>query len=277
MASSRSGLRPPRLCVAVSVLLLSSASLAESNTSELTQSEHQELDSNASSSTDLTLPSSGFEWGIGVGFAVPFGHADSGARVFEAAPGGGDASMQIRDGSMGGLVTYRVPLILELGYRLSPRWWIGLRPEIATGGYGGQCPTAADCKWTDLRLGALAKLHFAPNTKMDPWLGVNLGWEWLRPSASVTLPGEVTGSATAQSVNIKQTIGGPLLEVLGGLAFDFGEHIQAGPFVSAAVGRYVRSWFECSSTAIGCAQPSWIDDGAFHGWVSIGIAGTHGP
>lgn len=277
MASLRSGLRPSCLCVAVSVLLLPTASLAQSSTWELTQPEHQELGSSASLSTEPSLPDSGFEWGIGVGFALPFGYADSGARVFEAGSSGADASMQIRDGSMDGLVTYRVPLILELGYRLSPRWWIGLRPEIATGGYGGECPTAANCKWTDLRLGALAKLHVAPGSPMDPWLGVNLGWEWMRPSTSVVLPGEVTGSAAAQSVNIKQTIGGPLLEVLGGLRFDFGEHVQAGPFVSAAIGRYVRSWFECASTAVGCASPSWIDDGAFHGWLSIGIGGTHGP
>lgn len=277
MASLRSGLRPSCFCVAVSVLLLSTASLAQTNTSELTHPEYREQDSSSSLSTERRLPDSGFEWGISLGLAVPFGHADSGARIFEAASGGPDASMQIRDGSMGGLVTYRIPLILELGYRVSPRWWLGLRPEIATGGHGGQCPTTANCKWTDLRLGALAKFHLAPSSSMDPWLGVNLGWEWMRPSTSVTLPAEVTGSAAAQSVNIKQTIGGPLLELLGGLRFDFGEHVKAGPFVSAAVGRYVRSWFECSSTAAGCASPSWINDGAFHGWVSIGIGGTHGP
>src|SRR5690606_34086905 len=73
MASLRSGLRPSCLCVAVSVLLLPTASLAQSSTWELTQPEHQELGSSASLSTEPSLPDSGFEWGIGVGFALPFG------------------------------------------------------------------------------------------------------------------------------------------------------------------------------------------------------------
>lgn len=235
------------------------------------------VESNPSLTTQRSLPESGFEWGLGVGFSVPFGDADSGASLFDSGGQAPITGLQLRDGGMDGIVSYRVPFILDLGYRISPRWWVGLRPEFGTGGFGTECPTTARCSWTDARLGAVAKWHVDPSSRSDPWLGLNLGWEWLRSSASVLLPPEVTGTSSNQGVTARQTIAGPLLEALGGLSFHFGENIHAGPFVSAAVGRYLRSSYDCLSAALGCPSPSWIEDGAFHAWLSIGISGTHGP
>lgn len=224
-----------------------------------------------------SFPESGFEWGLGVGFAMPFGDADSGASLFDTGGQAPNSGLAIRDGTMAGLVSYRVPFVLDLGYRISRAWWVGLRPEFGTGGFGTECPTGANCNWTDARLGAVAKMHLDPMSHSDPWLALNVGWEWMRPSVSVLLPPEVTGLTSSQSVSAKQTVSGPLLELLGGLSFDFGENIHAGPFVSAAVGRYLRSSFDCPSAALGCPAPAWIRDGAFHAWLSVGIAASHGP
>lgn len=227
--------------------------------------------------TEPPLPESGFELGIGTGFAMPFGDADSGASLFDSGGQSPNTGLSIRDGKMSGIVAYRVPLILDLGYRLDRTWWLGLRPEVGTGGFGTECPTQANCNWTDARVGVVAKHHFDPMSVTDPWLGLNLGWEWMRSTASVVLPPEVTGLSSSQSVSAKQTISGPILELLGGLNFDLGRHIHAGPFLSAAVGRYFRSSFDCPSAALGCPAPSWIEDGAFHAWLSVGISGSHGP
>lgn len=227
--------------------------------------------------TEPELAEQGFEFGLGTGLALPFGNADSGASLFDTGGQAPNSGLQVRDGTMSGLVSYRVPLVLDAGYRVSPTWYLGARAEAATGWFGTECPDIAKCSWTDARFGALAKYHFAPTSHTDPWLGIGLGWEWLRSSASFLLPPEVTGLQSNQGVTAKQTIGGPLLELLGGLAFDWGQHIHAGPFASAAVGRYVRSSFDCPSAALGCPAPSWIDDGAFHAWLSLGISGTHGP
>ncbi len=228
-------------------------------------------------SAERVLPESGFEWGLGVGFAMPFGDADSGASLFDTGGEAPNSGLPIREGAMDGIVSYRVPFILDLGYRISPGWWVGLRPELGTGGFGKECPTSATCSWTDARLGAITKFHLDPTSNSDPWLGLNVGWEWMRSSASVLLPPEVTGLSSNQGVTAKQTISGPILEALGGLSFHFGEHIHAGPFVSAAVGRYLRSSFDCPSAALGCPSPTWIENGTFHAWLSIGISGTHGP
>lgn len=227
--------------------------------------------------TEPPLPESGFELGIGTGFAMPFGDADSGASLFDSGGQSPNAGISIRDGKMSGIVAYRVPLLLDLGYRLDRTWWLGVRPEVGTGGFGSECPTQANCNWTDARVGVVVKHHFDPGSLTDPWLGLNLGWEWMRSTASVVLPPEVTGLSSSQSVSAKQTISGPTLELLGGLNFDLGRHIHAGPFLSAAVGRYFRSSFDCPSAALGCPAPSWIEDGAFHAWLSLGISGSHGP
>ena len=128
-----------------------------------------------------------------------------------------------------------------------------------------------------MRLGVQARYHFSPKANVDPWLGLNLAWEWLRSSASIVLPPEVTGLSSSQAVTAKQLIHGPLLELLGGLSFDLGHQLHAGPFLSAAAGRYIRSTFDCPTEALGCPDPAWIDDGAFHAWVSLGVSGTHGP
>lgn len=213
-----------------------------------------------------TLPETGFQWGLAVAFGLPLGKADGGASLF-ADTGNGAQPFSIRDGSMSGLVSYHVPLALDLGYRLSPTWWIGLRPQAATGGKGDQCPTGATCFFADARVSALAKYHFAPHSSMDPWLGLALGWEWLFTSLAASVP---------EAVDAKQNLSGPLLQALGGLAFDLGGHLRVGPFASAAVGRYVWNGLECSE-ALGCPDSYFVRDGGFHAWLSIGISGDYGP
>jgi hypothetical protein len=168
---------------------------------------------------------------------------------------------------MSGIVAYRIPLALDLGYRVSPAWWLGLRPEAATGGTGDQCPTGANCHFTDVRLSAMVKYHLAPGSSIDPWLGLTLGWEWLLSTLAVSIP---------EAVGAKQTLSGPLLQALGGLSIDFGSHIHAGPFASAALGRYVWNGLVCSEQ-LGCPGSYFVKDGAFHAWLSIGIAGEYGP
>ncbi len=261
------------------VLLAPSASLAQGV-------EQPPADSSSVATQDAPAPAptdepvlaeSGFELGLGTGFALPFGDADSGASLFDTGGRPPNSGLQIRDGAMSGIVAYRVPLLLDVGYRLSPAWYVGARAEAGTGGFGTECPTQANCNWTDARIGALVKFHLDPSATSDPWLGLNVGWEWLRSSASFVLPPEVTGLTSSQSVSAKQTISGPLIELLAGLGFDFGQHIHAGPFVAAGAGRYLRSSFDCPSAALGCPAPSWIENGAFHAWLSVGVSGSHGP
>ncbi len=212
------------------------------------------------------LPETGFQWGLGVGIGLPLGNADGGATLFADVNDGSEAFVT-RDGSMSGIASFQVPLALDLGYRVSPTWWLGLRPHVGTGGKGDECPTTASCHFTGVGLSALLKYHHNPKGSMDPWLGVGLGWEWLLTTLSVAIP---------QSVRAKQALSGPLLQALGGLAFDLGAHIHAGPYATASIGRYVWNSLDCSEQ-LGCPSSYFVKNGAFHAWLGIGVGGEYGP
>ena len=224
---------------------------------------------------DDVSPESGFEWGLGVGVALPLGNADSGSALYNDDEGVVE-SFRIRGGEMSGVASYRVPLALDLGYRSSPPWWVGLRAEAGLGGFGDECPTAASCHFTDARLMAWVKHHFSPNSSTDPWLGVGLGYEWLSVVAQVALEAVEPSLPFYQAVSAQQTLSGPLLMVQGGLGFDLGEDVRVGPYIGAALGRFVWTSFECPNE-LGCPDNAFVDDGSFHGWLSVGVAGTHGP
>src|SRR5690606_27104136 len=84
------------------------------------------LESSADTDTNGNdLPETGFQWGLGVGFGLPLGNADGGATLF-ADVANGSRPFVTRDGSMAGIAAYHVPLTLDLGYRVSPAWWLGL-------------------------------------------------------------------------------------------------------------------------------------------------------
>lgn len=212
------------------------------------------------------LPDTGFQWGLAVGFGLPLGKADGGASLFADVADGSEPFVT-RNGSMSGISRYHVPLALDLGYRVSPTWWLGLRPHLATGGSGDQCPTTASCHFVDARLSALLKYHINPHSPMDPWLGVGLGWEWLMTTLTVAIP---------ETVRAQQSLSGPLLQALGGLAFDCGNNIHAGPFASGAIGRYVWNGLVCSEQ-LGCPGSYFVRNGAFHAWLTVGVSGEYGP
>jgi hypothetical protein len=225
---------------------------------------------NTSDTDDPTLvrafPETGFQWGLALGFGLPLGNADAGASLF-ANTANGEQPFVTRDGSMSSIVSYHVSLALDLGYRLGPNWWVGIRPQAATGGNGDQCPTGANCHFSDARLSALLKYNSSPHSSLNPWFGVGLGWEWLMTTLTAAIP---------ESVGVKQNLSGPLLQALGGLGFDFADHIHAGPYAAVAVGRYIWNGLECSA-ALGCPGSYFVKDGAFHAWLSVGISGEYGP
>lgn len=218
------------------------------------------------SASDVEMPQQGFQWGVALGFGLPLGNADGGASLRSSEETGSQLFAE-RDGSLSGIAAYHVSLALDLGYRLSPQWWIGLRPEAATGGKGDQCPSGIGCHFVDFRAAALVKHHLAPHSSFDPWLGVALGWEWLAVRVSHRELSQVT---------VKQTLSGPILQALGGLAFDLGGQLHVGPFATVALGRYVWNGLECGE-GVGCPDSNFVKDGAFHAWLGLGVSGEYGP
>src|SRR5690606_18059275 len=102
------------------------------------------LDAGASASTAAATDerSEGFEHGLRLGLSVPIGKT-------------GEPN-DLRSGDMGGIVGVRVPIWLDVGYRLSNEWWVGLAPVLGLGTVGSDCEDDQQCEWSDLRLSAQA-------------------------------------------------------------------------------------------------------------------------
>ncbi|MEN9579378.1 MAG: hypothetical protein RJA70_2387 [Pseudomonadota bacterium] len=193
----------------------------------------------------------------------------------ELGAGDIDAGNPFRRGALRSIAAYRVPIWLDLGYRLSAPWWIGTYAQVGSGAFGDSCPRAAECEWSDLRLGAQFTYHLSPNDPQDLWVGAGFGWQWLRGAITQTVevpgPDDSTVTVPAKASELR---GGPQLLVQGGLGWNLGETLRLGPYASAAAGMYLTDSFECSP-----GLPCDIDGRTelrLHAWFGLGVRATYG-
>ncbi len=254
----------PVVCVAPSA----AAQTPESSTSSEVRagasvSDGVGLDAASSSESDAASgTTSGFEWGLRTGLELGLGEIDDG-NAFRGA-------------DLNGVAEYRIPVWLDLGYRFTEPLWLGLYAQAGSGAFGDSCPSGAQCEWTDVRLGGQLVYNLAPTSPMDPWLGLGLGWEWLRGSVTQAVEVSVAGEQTTVSVMARELRGGPQLLLQGGLGFDLGETVRIGPYVSAAAGMYLTDSFECTP-GLDCSTEGEDLENKLHAWLGLGIRGTHGP
>ena len=199
-----------------------------------------------------------FEGGLRTGISLGLGKA------------GGSDFGPTRD--VNDIVEYRVPIWLDVGYRVSEPLTLGVYAQLGLGG-GGDC--GGSCNASDLRLGAQALWHASSG---GLWLGAGLGYEWLSVYAlTVTQrPIEEVGDSAAQLASrLAETIGGPELTLQAGLDLELEPGLSVGPYVSASVGQYLTDSFECD--ALTCPTGSSIDGSATHAWLGLGVRGSYAP
>lgn len=232
--------------------------------SELAGSSGATEDTGASASSDGAAASrTGFETGLRLGFGVPVGR---GGRSLEGAE---------RD--LSDLTSWRAPLWLDIGYRLSQVTTLGAYAQLGVGGNGDAC--AGECDWSDIRIGAQAQWRFAPGSNVSPWLGVGLGYEWLsfRTLVSVPLPDPGPDDPDAIPVRTAELLGGPELLLQGGLDFKVEDSFSVGPYASATVGQYLSDRLRCDPRDFGCPEVPSIDGSGLHSWLGVGLRGTYTP
>jgi hypothetical protein len=158
------------------------------------------------------------------------------------------------------LVFGRVPLWLELAYRVDPRWQVGMYLELAaTSVSPGQCAAGYSCTGSGVRAGLAAHWHFRPGRRVDPWLATGLGLE--RLTTDVYHPGR----------RIEQRWTGidlPLLEV--GLDVALSDRVALGPFLSGSLSRFLTY----AGTDSGATTRTAIADRSYHGWAELGLRVT---
>ena len=144
------------------------------------------------------------------------------------------------------------PLWLDLGYRYRGNWLFGgfaMFAPVST----ANCP-ASSCSATHVRIGGQVHYHFAPENKIDGFIGGGLSYEWLAFTAS---------GFTDTSV----TLGGfEWLHIQGGADFKVSDKVAIGPFGAIFFGQYssykVRDRFATAEPRI---------DGSLHQWLMIGF------
>jgi hypothetical protein len=109
---------------------------------------------------------------------------------------------------------------------------------------------------------------FRPRTRVNPWVGLATGVEWLQTSYPTYF-------------------GFPYLAVAAGIAVPVREPACVGPFVGLSAGRFQHVDSEARSTAylgssfntgLVTSQPAPpssrdITDSAWHGWIEVGVRG----
>jgi hypothetical protein len=144
------------------------------------------------------------------------------------------------------------------------------------GTVGSDCEDDQECEWSDLRLAAQATYALSPGSGTDPWLGLGLGWEWLRGPVTLKVPADVSGLDQDIAIRVRELLSGPQLFAQGGMRFDVGETLTVGPYLAASAGMFLSDSFDCPEF-LACPTDTDIEDQQIHAWLGLGVRGTHGP
>jgi hypothetical protein len=188
------------------------------------------------------------------------------ARGFQAALRSGvqlpwgDAS-DLQGDELGARYGWQVPLLLDVGFKLTKPVFLGLYAGMGYGQVGDASEAAAACRATGVscsvlsfQLGVQGQYHFAASDRLNPWLGAGFGYEQARQSLSA-------GSHSEE----QQSSGATLLKLSFGI--DYRSSIGFGPFVEISAGRYGTTRTEIDGTRV---HEGPIDASAWHGFLTIG-------
>ena len=178
------------------------------------------------------------------------------------------------------------PITADVGWRFAPALYVGAYGQYAPVFYrtnSVSCPGGFDCWAHDWRAGLEVDLHFIPNSRLDPYLGLGAGYEWLEsnihgtgpvPTPAGAVPGYTAASVTDRGVEF--------LNVTLGMDIRLDPAVGLGPYISGFGGvgtrptrgrRPSRSgtrscgpgpWRPCrrattSWPRLGCAAPSTLE------------------
>jgi len=165
-----------------------------------------------------------------------------------------------RGSTLGNAVDVGVPLIVDGGYRISPRWYIGLQGQFALLALAStDCPSPTSCSGWDVRA-AVEGAYVFGGSKSKPWIGAGFGYEVASSTAVAT------GTTRSGSVS-----GFELLHLTGGIDYPIGPRVRLGPMALFTIGRYQR----ISSSGTGLQDRAGsIDAQRLHEWIALGGRGV---
>lgn len=202
-----------------------------------------------------------FEFGARLAFGLPLGFAQGG--------NGNDLNQSVSN--------QFVPLWLDAGIRFLSNWYVGAYlaygiTSLTSSIFGGQCSQPGfGCSANDIRFGIDAAYHIIPDGKVDPWVGLGFGFEWL--SLSETLDAAHSGSGAAITHN-NGVSGWEFVNVQAGVDFRLlNGALGLGPFILLALDQYSHA--SAASDNNGATVGQDIQNQALHEWVLFGAKGDY--
>ncbi|MDC0711244.1 hypothetical protein POL68_22430 [Stigmatella sp. ncwal1] len=188
----------------------------------------------------------GFSLGLRAGVGLPFGKTTGEGR--------GDS------GKLSNTFSALIPLQLDVGYFINSHLYVGGSFQYGLGLLAEDCGEGASCSASVMRFGANVDYHFAPLAKVDPWVGLGIGYELLSFSASATLGGQKFESSSSGG-------GFEFAALQGGIGFQLNKNFTVGPFVTFTVGQY--SSFSLSDGEDSVSED--IEKKSIHSWLMGGV------
>ncbi|GEN09971.1 hypothetical protein SAMN05443572_107124 [Myxococcus fulvus] len=208
----------------------------------------------------------GVNLGLGLGHVYKDGTSRTGARE----------DLKITDAANASL-----PLLAEVGYRLNPRFYVGLWgswEKVFTKTNDISCPENFDCNNYQWRFGPEVRYHINPASGFDPWVGLSVGMEILKShvkgDTQVPLP---TGGFAPARIDTRVEDRGPTYARISvGGDVRVSNYLALGPIITASVGSYTVRTGEQTVTVTGLpaqtSAVSAVDDG-FHALFTLGVRG----
>jgi opacity protein-like surface antigen len=201
------------------------------------------------------LPAPGFEIGARVGYAFSAGNIG-------APPNGTDQNLS-------DFVSGQWPLWLDVGYRLTPSFYLGGFFQYGFGTVNEDeqagCRNAnVNCSASDVRLGVMGRYQFGVAGPLLPWLGLGVGYEW----GSFSVRGPILGVDTASE---QSRSGFEFANFQAGADYYLAPRVTVAPFISVSIGQYQSV---STTTTVGMTTTTTDEDLAkksLHEWILIGL------
>jgi hypothetical protein len=191
------------------------------------------------------LLESGPFFALRAGYAVPSGDVETGGHA------------------LSDLVAAKAPLGLEIGYRLSRRFWAVLSFELAPAWPASAvCAGGSSCSASDARAGVLLQVRILPGDRIDPWVGAGVGVEVLN----------VSGRDPATGMHTEWSWAGVELPVVeAGADVAVTERIGVGPWAGLTFARFTSQSVKVDG---GTGVNAGVLHRASHRWLSAGVQAT---
>lgn len=166
----------------------------------------------------------------------------------------------MKDVAMSDGISGAVPIWLDLGYMVTRNIMVGAYGQYAFA-FLKNCQAGADCSASGYRLGIQGQYHVSPTEKINPWVGVGLGYENISVSRSMA------GQETKGSYS-----GMEYVNLQAGADFKVSPTVGIGPFLSFSLGQYGSATIESGGSSVSDDIPS--DLTAMHEWLTFGVRGA---